>query len=96
MNLIEEKNSKLVEAPLRRYDRVPYQSDRYYGFLIRDSDPIKLDENDEDLITYMETMQRPDSQKWLEAMKFEMEFIEINGVWTLVDPFEGIKFIGYK
>ena len=40
-----------VPAPLRRSDRVPHQLDRYYGFLVRDGDPIKLDENNEDPIT---------------------------------------------
>ena len=29
-------------------------------------------------------------------MKFEMESMEINDVWTLVDPSEGIKSIGCK
>ena len=58
--------------------------------------PSKLDENNEDLITYMEAMKRPDSQKWLEAMKSEMESMVISGVWTLVDPLEGIKPIGCK
>ena len=48
------------------------------------------------MIIYMEAIQRPDSQKWLEAMKFKMESVEINGIWTLVDPPEGIKSIGYK
>ena len=42
----------------------------------------------------MEAMQRSDSQKWLEAMKSEMESMEINSVWTLVDTSEGIKPIG--
>ena len=85
-----------VEALLKRFDRVPHQSDRYYDFLIRNDNLIELDENDEDPITYMEAMQRPDSQKWLEAIKSEMESMEINSVWTLVDPSKGIKFIGYK
>ena len=44
----------------------------------------------------MEAIQRPDSQKWLEAIKFEMESMKINGVWTLVDPSKGIKSIGCK
>ena len=65
---------------MRRSDRVLRQSDRYYDFLIQDDDPIEFDENDEDLITYMEAMQRPNSQKWLKAMKSEMESKEINGV----------------
>ena len=93
---IGETNPKPVEALLRRSDRVPYQSDRYYDFLVQDGDPVELDENDEVSITYMEAMQRPDSQKWLEAMKSEMESMVINSVWTLVDPSKGIKPIGCK
>ena len=81
---------------LRRSSRVPHQPDKYYDFLIQDGDPIALNENDEDPITYMEAMQRLDSQKWLETMKSEMESMEINDVWTLVDLSEGIKFIGCK
>ena len=61
LNLIGELNLEPIEAPLRRSDRVPCQSDRYYGFLIQDGDPIELDENDENPITYMEAMQRLDS-----------------------------------
>ena len=44
----------------------------------------------------MEAMQRPDSQKWHEAMKSEMGSIEINSVWTLVDSSKGIKLIRCK
>ena len=62
--------------------------------MVRDSDPVELDENDEDPITYMDAMQRPDSEKWLEAMKSEMESMKVNDVWTLVDPPEGVKPIG--
>ena len=82
--------------PLRRSGRVPRQPDRYYGFLVRDGDPIELDENNEDPITYMDAMQRSDSEKWLGAMKSKMESMEINNVWTLVDAPEGIKPIGCK
>ena len=85
-----------IPAPLRRSDRVPHQPDRYYDFLVRDGDPVELDENDEDPITYMDAMQRPDSKKWLEAMKSEMESMKVNDVWTLVDPPEGVKPIGCK
>ena len=96
LDLIGESNLKPVEAPLKRSDRVPHQSDRYYSFFIRDGDLIELDENDENPITYMEAMQRSDSQKWLDVIKSEMESMEINSVWTLVDPFERIKSIGCK
>ena len=63
LGLVGESNLEPVEAPLRRSDGVSRQSDRYYSFLIRDGDPIELDENDKDPITYMEAMQRLDSQK---------------------------------
>ena len=59
-------------------------------------DPVELDENDEDPITYMDAMQRSDSNLWLEAMKSEMESMEVNNVWTLVEPPEGVKLIGCK
>ena len=73
LDLIGESSSEPVEAPLRRSGRVPCQLYRYYSFLIQDGDSIKLDKNDENSITYIEAMQRPDSHKWLKAMKFEME-----------------------
>ena len=79
----------IVEAPLKRSDRVSHQSDRYYDFLVRDGDPIELDENNEDLIIYIDAMQRLDFDKWLEAMKSKMEFMKVNDVWTVVDPHDG-------
>ena len=69
-----------VPAPLKRSGRVPHQPDRYYSFLVWDGDPIELDENNEDLITYMDALQRSDSEAWLRAMRFEMESMEINNV----------------
>ena len=45
-----------IEEPLRRSGRVPRQPDREFGFLVHDGDPIELDENDEDLITYMNAL----------------------------------------
>ena len=53
----------IVEAPLRRSDRVSHQSNRYYGFLIQDGDPVELDESNEDPITYIDAMQMSDSDK---------------------------------
>ena len=46
--------------------------------------------------TYQEAVMRPDSEKWLEAMRSEMESMYTNQVWTLVDPPEGVKPIGCK
>ena len=50
----------------------------------------------EDPITYMDAMQRPDSEKWFETMKFEMESMKVNDVWTLVNPPERVKPIRCK
>ena len=60
-NLSRSDPEPNIPTPLRWSDRVPRQSDKYYDFLIWDNDPIELDENDEDPITYMEAMQRLDS-----------------------------------
>ncbi|KAL0405491.1 UNVERIFIED_CONTAM: hypothetical protein Slati_3863000 [Sesamum latifolium] len=37
-----------------------------------------------------------DSDKWLEAMKFEMDSMGSNQVWTLVDPPKGARPVGCK
>ena len=55
--------------------------DRYYGFLVHDADPIELDENNVDLITYMDAMQRSDFELWLRAMRSKMESKKINIVY---------------
>ncbi|KAL0288259.1 UNVERIFIED_CONTAM: hypothetical protein Scaly_2736800 [Sesamum calycinum] len=61
-----------------------------YGFLGLDS------EMDNDLMTYGEAMSNIDSDKWLEAMRSEMESIGSNQVWTLVDPPKHVKPAGCK
>ena len=52
-------------------------------------------DNDEPA-TYKEAMMGPDSVKWLNAMKSEIEFMYENQVWNLVDPPEGSKPIECK
>ena len=64
--------------------------------MIQDGDPVELDKNDVDPITYMDAMQRLDSEKWLGAIQFEMESMMVNNMWTQVDPPKGIKLIGCK
>ena len=46
--------------------------------------------------TYDEATSDIDSEKWLEAMRSEIDSIHSNQIWTLVDPPEGIVPIGYK
>ncbi|KAK4407852.1 Retrovirus-related Pol polyprotein from transposon RE2 [Sesamum angolense] len=46
--------------------------------------------------TYGEAMSDIDSDKWLEAMEFEMDSMGSNQVWILVDPPKGVKSVGCK
>ena len=41
-------------------------------------------------------MKGPDSEKWLLAMKSEMQSMYDNQVWTLIDLPDGVKTIGCK
>ncbi|KAL0449029.1 UNVERIFIED_CONTAM: putative transposon Ty5-1 protein [Sesamum latifolium] len=47
-------------------------------------------------MTYGEVMSDIDSDKWLEAMKSEMDSMGSNQIWTLVDPPKGVKPVGCK
>ncbi|KAL0378524.1 UNVERIFIED_CONTAM: hypothetical protein Sradi_3157900, partial [Sesamum radiatum] len=46
--------------------------------------------------TFGEAMSDIDSNKWLEAMKSEMDLMGSNQVWTLVDPPKGVRPVGCK
>ena len=83
LDLIRSNPKAIVETSLRRSGRVSHQSDRYYDFLIQNGDPIELDKNNENLIIYIDAMQRSDSAKWLEVIKSEMKFIKVNDIWTM-------------
>ncbi|KAL0439742.1 UNVERIFIED_CONTAM: Retrovirus-related Pol polyprotein from transposon TNT 1-94 [Sesamum latifolium] len=74
---------------LRRSSRVSQQPERY-GFL------GLTGQLDNDTKTYGEAMSDIDSEKWIEAMKFEMDSMSSNKVWTLVDPPKGVKPVGCK
>ena len=46
--------------------------------------------------TYQKAIVDPNSMKWVEAMKAEMQSMFDNKVWTLVAPPEGVKPVGCK
>ena len=54
----------------RRSSRIHHDPKRY-GFLVTDDKTIELVDQDEPT-TYHEAMMSPDSEKWLQAMKYEM------------------------
>ena len=49
-----------------------------------------------DLASYEEAMADSDSSHWVKAMKTEMESMDSNQVWELVEPPANIKHIGCK
>ena len=94
-----EASQQVVETPQvtqgpRRSDRARLQPQRY-GFLISHSRDVLLIEHNEPT-TYQEAIVGPNSEKWLNAMKSEMQSMYDNQVWTLVDPPEGVKTVGCK
>ena len=91
---VGETESALETQPLRRSTRVHHLSERY-GFLLTNEDDVLLVDQDEPT-SYEEAMANPDSDKWFEAMKSEIQSMYDNQVWTLVDPPEGVRPIGCK
>ncbi|KAL4282170.1 hypothetical protein GQ457_03G015050 [Hibiscus cannabinus] len=91
---VEGNPTDLETQPLRRSTRERHEPERY-GFLITTHGYIILVNQDEPK-TYQEAVASPDSEKWLEAMRSEMDSMSDNQVWTLVEPPEGIKPIGCK
>ncbi|KAK8578797.1 hypothetical protein V6N12_069141 [Hibiscus sabdariffa] len=91
---VEENSTDLETQPLRRSTRERHEPERY-GFLITTHGDVILVDRDEPK-TYQEAVASPDSEKWLEAMRSEMDSMSDNQVWTLVEPPEGIKPIGCK
>ncbi|KAL0411368.1 UNVERIFIED_CONTAM: putative mitochondrial protein [Sesamum latifolium] len=57
-------------------------------------EPRLTSQLDNDPRTYGEEISDIDSGKWLEAMKFKMDSMGSNHVWTLVDPPKGVRPVG--
>ncbi|KAK8943207.1 hypothetical protein KSP39_PZI008734 [Platanthera zijinensis] len=80
---------------LRRSGRPRFEPERY-GFLVSQIGNVLLMDHDDEPATYQEAMNGPESDKWLEAMKSEMDSMYANQVWNLVEPPEGVRPIGCK
>ena len=55
-----------------------------------------INDFDNDPASYLKAMASFDANLWQDAMDAEIHSMYKNGVWTLVDPPEGIKPIGSK
>ncbi|KAI5442786.1 hypothetical protein KIW84_011708 [Lathyrus oleraceus] len=91
--VVEEQPAQ-VEQDQRRSSRIRQLLERY-GYLITDQGDVLLMDQDEP-VTYQEAITGPKSEKWLEAMKSEMDSMYTNQVWTLVEPPVGVNPIGCK
>ncbi|KAL0423433.1 UNVERIFIED_CONTAM: hypothetical protein Sradi_0878100 [Sesamum radiatum] len=93
-----QQNNATSFEPMVSTDSVPvlHRSTREsrppnrYGFLGLTS------QLDIDPRTYVEAMSDIHSDKWLDAMRSEMDSIGSNQVWTLVDPLKCVKPVGCK
>jgi len=52
--------------------------------------------NNDEPATYVEVMADPDSERWQDAMKSEIESMKENQVWNLIDPPDGVRTIECK
>ena len=93
-DVLVDQELSLYTPPVRRSERVRAAPSRY-GFVIWDKNEASIIQDD-DPVTYSEAVESIDSDKWLNAMKSEMDSMYSNQVWTLVDPPEGINPIGCK
>ena len=85
--------AQVTQGP-RKSSRIRQNPERY-GFLVTDDHDVILMDHDEP-ISYQEPVSSSDSEKWLDAMKSDMQSMYDNQVWTLIDPPEGLKTIGCK
>ncbi|PKI57918.1 hypothetical protein CRG98_021706 [Punica granatum] len=86
--VVAQSSAQVTQKP-HRSGRMRHEPERY-GFLVTQDNDVLFIDNDEPT-TYAEAVIGPDSKKWLEAMRSEMESMYTNQVWNLVDPPEGVK-----
>ena len=84
----------LHTPPLWRSNRVRNVPLKY-GFIIENDNTSHIIEND-DPMTYSKAVLSSDSDKWLNAIKFKINSMYTNQVWTLIDAPEGVTPIGCK
>ena len=66
-----------------------------YGLVIENDNSSHIIENDNSM-TYSKAVMSSNSDRWLEVMKFKMDFMYANQVWILIDALEGMIPIGCK
>ncbi|KAK8696248.1 hypothetical protein V6N13_001384 [Hibiscus sabdariffa] len=80
--VVEENSTDLETQPLRRSTRERHEPERY-GFLVTTHGDVILVDQDEPK-TYQEAVSSPDSEKWLEAMRSEMDSMSENQLHFII------------
>ena len=78
-DVVTENPAHITQEP-RRSNRIRQEPERY-GYLISEQGDVLLMDQDEP-VTYQEAITGPESEKWLEAMKSEMDSMYTNQVWN--------------
>ncbi|KAI3729037.1 hypothetical protein L6452_17683 [Arctium lappa] len=78
-----ERQSDVVTQSARRSSRKRNEPERY-GFLITHTGDVML--MDDESTSYQDAMASTNSEKWLDAMRIEMDSMYENQVWNLIDP----------
>ena len=86
-------NENAQPITLRRSQRQRSQPDRYFGIILTDDQDVLVMDGGEPA-TYKQAITSPDSTKWKEAMRSEMDSMSENQVWDLVNLPEGYTPIG--
>ncbi|EXC14994.1 hypothetical protein L484_008148 [Morus notabilis] len=92
--ITDEPQKELTPMEPRRSGRVVRQLDRYMSY--GDALTAVLDLDVDESILYSQAMASSEANLWHEAMNAEIQSMYKNGVWTLVDPPEGVKPVGCK
>jgi hypothetical protein len=94
-DMVDDNNQQNVDEPqtsLRRSTRVRNPPRRYDDFV----SSVSLSTNDDEPSCYQEAVKGSNSDKWKEAMKDEMNALERNATWDLVELPRDRKIVGCK
>ncbi|CAJ2644822.1 unnamed protein product [Trifolium pratense] len=92
-DVVTENPAHVTQEP-RRSNRIRQEPERYRYLISEQGDVLLMDQDEP--VTYQEAITGPESEKWLEAMKSEMDSMYTNQVWNLVEAPDGVKPIGCK